>query len=385
MIPYGRQSISDDDVAAVVEVLRSDWLTQGPAVERFEAAVAEYCQVAHAVAVSSGTAALHIAAKAAGLAKGDVLWTSPNTFVASANCAFYCGASADFVDIDPRTYNMDAGLLEARLEAASREGRLPAAVVPVHFAGQSADMRRIKELAGRYGFMVIEDASHAVGGGYLDGRVGSCAFSDMACFSFHPVKIVTTGEGGMVLTNDDELDELLREYRTHGITKDESRMVWPSDGPWYYQQLDLGFNYRLTDIQAALGTSQMRRVDEFVARRRELADRYDEMLAGLPVTVPWRDPDAASAWHLYVIRLQLDAIDRSRRDVFESLREAGIGVQVHYIPVHLQPYYRALGFSPGDFPEAEAYYEEAISIPMYADLSRADQETVVRCLEAALG
>jgi UDP-4-amino-4,6-dideoxy-N-acetyl-beta-L-altrosamine transaminase len=384
MIPYGRQDISEEDIRAVVEVLHSDWLTQGPAIERFEQEVARYCGATYAVAVSNATAALHIACLAAGLGPGDALWTSPNTFVASANCGRYCGAGVDFVDIDARSYNLSVEALEEKLARAQEQGALPKVVIPVHFAGQSCDMARIGELAQRYGFTVIEDASHAIGGSYRDGKVGACAFSDMTVFSFHPVKIVTTGEGGMVLTNRRDLYEKLVRLRSHGITRDLAQMEGAPDGPWYYQQIELGFNYRMTDMQAALGASQMRRLDEFVRRRHHLAQRYDRLLAGLPLTTPWRDPQAHSALHLYVIRLRLDLIGKSHAQAFAELRERGIGVNLHYIPVHTQPYYRRLGFKAGDFPAAEQYYREAISLPMFYGLSEAMQDQVIAAVQEVL-
>jgi UDP-4-amino-4,6-dideoxy-N-acetyl-beta-L-altrosamine transaminase len=379
MIPYGRQWISDDDIEAVVEVLRSDFITQGPAIDEFESVVADYCGVKHAVAVSSGTAALHVAVMAAGLGPGDLLWTSPNTFVASANCARYVGADVDFVDIDPDTYNMQPELLAAKLEAAEKVGRLPDIVVPVHFAGQSCDMKRVGELAERYGFTVIEDAAHAIGATYAGAPVGRCTHSDMATFSFHPVKIVTTGEGGMIVTDEDGLAERLRLFRTHGVTRDESLMRSRPEGPWYYEQAELGYNYRLTDIQAALGTSQMRRLDEFVDLRAALAGRYDGLLADLPVITPHQSGDGRSAWHLYVIQLA-DEAGISRADAFALLRDRGIGVNVHYIPVNTQPFYSELGFGRGYCPNAEAYYERALTIPMYARLSEAEQDEVVAAI-----
>lgn len=384
MIPYGRQDISEADIEAVVEVLRSDWLTQGPTIERFEQEVAGYCGAKYAVAVSNATAALHIASLAAGLGPGDTLWTSPNTFVASANCALYCGAQADFVDIDPQTYNLSVSRLEEKLLRAERSGALPKVMIPVHFAGQSCDMQAIATLAKRFGFAVIEDASHAIGGRYKSSRVGSCAFSDMAVFSFHPVKIVTTGEGGMVLTNRRDLYERLLLLRSHGITRDPAKMTEPAQGPWYYQQVELGFNYRMTDIQAALGLSQMRRLNEFVEKRNLLAQRYDRLLTDLPVITPVRYPDAYSAFHLYVIRLQSQHLRKSRADIFTELRSRGIGVNLHYIPVHTQPYYARLGFRPGDFPEAERYYSEAISLPLYASLDEGQQDAVVQALRDTL-
>lgn len=381
-IPYGHHDINEDDIQAVVQVLRSDFLTQGPVIPRFEAAVAKYCGAKHAVAVSNATTALHLACLAANLGPGDALWTSPNTFVASANCGRYCGADVDFVDIDPRTYNMSADALRTKLETAAKP---PKVLIPVHFAGQSCDMAAISELRSKHGFAVIEDASHAIGGNYRGRPVGSCEHSDMTVFSFHPVKIITTGEGGLILTNRTDLYERLLLLRAHGITRDESKMPAPSDGPWYYAQIELGFNYRLTDIQAALGLSQLERLDEFVERRNQLAKRYDQALKDLPLTLPYRTPDALSAFHLYVIRLKPGGqIAKSHRKVFESLRNAGIGVNLHYIPVHLQPYYQALGFRLGDFPEAERYYQEAITIPLYSSLTEANQDRVIEALKLAL-
>lgn len=380
MIPYGRQDITPADVEAVVSVLQSDFLTQGPAVPRFEHKVAAHTGAAHAVAVNSATSALHIACLALGLGPGDSLWTSPITFVASANCALYCGASVDFVDIDPRTYNLCPQALAAKLERAEREGRLPKIVVPVHLCGQSCDMAAIHALAQRYGFHVIEDASHAIGGRYRGEFVGNCRYSDITIFSFHPVKIVTTAEGGLALTNDPQLAERMALLRSHGITRDPAQMTRAADGPWYYQQVGLGFNYRMTELQAALGISQMDRLDAYVARRHALAARYDAALADLPLGTPWQHPDAYSAYHLYVVRCAA----AQRRAVFERLRAAGIGVNVHYIPVHTQPYYQQLGFLPGDFPLAEAYYAEAISLPLFPTLSEADQDAVIAALRDAL-
>ncbi|MEO5338934.1 MAG: UDP-4-amino-4,6-dideoxy-N-acetyl-beta-L-altrosamine transaminase [Magnetococcus sp. MYC-9] len=384
MIPYGRQEISPEDVEAVAAVLRSDWLTQGPAVPRFEAAVAEVCSARHAVAVNNATAALHLACLALGLGPGDRLWTSPNTFVASANCALYCGATVDFVDIDPRSYNMGVAALQEKLRVAEKEGTLPKVVIPVHFAGQSCDMQAIHALAQRYGFRIIEDASHAIGGRYLGQPVGCGRFSDITVFSFHPVKIVTTGEGGMALTNQADLYERMVLLRTHGITRGPPVVPGEMDGPWYYQQLELGFNYRLTDIQAALGVSQLERLSRFVARRRQLAATYDTGLEDLPLQRPWQHPDTVSSWHLYVICLRLDLLRYNRRQVFESLRMAGIGVNVHYIPVHTQPYYRRMGFRWGDFPESERYYAAAISLPIFPSLADAQQQTVLNAVRSAL-
>ncbi len=383
-IPYARQSISDPDIEAVLKVLRSDWLTQGPSVEHFEKAVAQYCGARYAVAVNSGTSALHIACLAAGLGPGDTLWTSPNTFVASANCALYCGARVDFVDIDPRTLNLSLLALEEKLTRAKVDGNLPKVVIPVHFAGQSCDMAGISELAVRFGFTVIEDASHAMGGRYRGSPVGTCAFSEMTVFSFHPVKIITTGEGGMILTNSEDLCRRLVRFRSHGITRDPGLLEGESDGPWYYQQIGIGFNYRMTDIQAALGRSQLLRIDEFVERRHLLADRYRKSLNNLPVNFPRQDPDCYSAYHLYVIRLELEKVGKTRRRVFEEMRKAGIHVHVHYIPVHTQPYYRALGFRAGNFPEAERYYEEALTLPLYSALTDEAQDKVIRAMEDIL-
>jgi UDP-4-amino-4,6-dideoxy-N-acetyl-beta-L-altrosamine transaminase len=381
-IPYGRQDIRDDDIDAVTEVLRSDWLTQGPAVPRFESAVAAYCGAKHAVAVNSATSALHIACLALGLGPGDRLWTSPNTFVASANCARYCGAAVDFVDIDPDSYNMSVDALRLKLEEAAAVGALPKIVVPVHFAGQSCDMRGIHALAREYGFYVIEDASHAIGGRYLEDAVGSCRFSDICVLSFHPVKIITTAEGGMALTNDDELAARLSRLRSHGITRDPALMDCEMEGPWFYQQIDLGFNYRMTDIHAALGCSQLTRIDEYVARRREIAARYRTLLSDLPLRLPSQSSDAVSAWHLYAVQLPPE---RDRRRVFESLRAAGIGVNVHYIPAHTQSYYRRIGFRPGMYPQAESYYRHALSLPMYATLTDDQQDFVAAELRRAMG
>lgn len=384
MIPYGRQDITQADIDAVAAVLRSDFLTQGPMVPRFEAAVAAHCGVAHALAVNSATSALHIACMALDLGPGDWLWTSPITFVASANCALYCGARVDFVDIDPRTWNLCPQALERKLVQAEREGRLPKIVVPVHLAGQPCDLAAIHALAQKYGFRVIEDASHAIGGRYRDEPIGNCRYSDITVFSFHPVKIITSAEGGMALTRSDELARKMALFRSHGITRDPAQMTHASDGGWYYQQIALGYNYRMTELQAALGLSQMERLAPYVARRHELAHRYDALLSHLPVTTPWQHPDGYSGLHLYVIRLQLDRIGKTHRQVFDALREQGIGVNLHYIPVYTQPYFRALGCAQDACPQADAYYSEAISLPMYATLSDAQQDEVVAALERAL-
>lgn len=383
-IPYGRQEIDSSDLKAVVEALQSDWLTQGPTIAQFEEKVAAYCGAKYAVAVSNATAALHLACLAAGLGKEDRLWTSPNTFVASANCALYCGAQVDFVDIDPRTYNLSLEQLTFKLEQAERRHRLPQILIPVHFAGQSCAMKEMHELSRRYSLTLIEDASHAIGGKYLDSPIGSCRYSDMAVFSFHPVKIITTGEGGMILTNREDLYEKLLRLRTHGITRARDQMVLEDQGPWYYEQIELGFNYRMTDFQAALGISQMKRLDQFVERRHFLARRYDHALEGLPLATPWQDPNSYSSYHLYPIALHREKIKKTRRQIFEELREKGIGVNVHYIPVHLQPYYQALGFKTGDFPQAEQYYASALTLPLYPQLTEADQDRIIQVLKEAL-
>ena len=384
VIPYGRQEISQADIDAVIAVLQSDFITQGPAVSSFEGAVAGYCGAEHAVAVTSATSALHLACRALGVGTGDLVWTTPVTFVASANCALYCGAQVDFVDIDPVTCNMSVERLAEKLSDAAKSGTLPKVLIPVHLSGDPCDMERISELGRQYGFRIIEDASHAIGGRYKDEPIGGCRFSDITVFSFHPVKIITTGEGGMALTNDAVLAKHMQLLRSHGITRDEADMTCASEGPWYYQQIELGYNYRMTDIQAALGLSQLQRLDEFVAKRHELASRYDRLLAALPVILPSRNPDGYSGMHLYVIRLQLDRIAKTHLEVFESLRERKIGVNLHYIPVYLQPYYRKLGFSQGYCLESEKYYAQALSIPMYYALSDAQQDYIVTTLKEIL-
>jgi UDP-4-amino-4,6-dideoxy-N-acetyl-beta-L-altrosamine transaminase len=379
MIPYGRQEITAADIAAVTAVLGSDFLTQGPAVPCFERAIADYCGAAHGVAVNSATSALHIACLALDLGPGDWLWTSPNTFVASANCGRYCGARVDFVDIDPDSYNLSPTALAAKLEQAAVSGRLPKVVIPVHFAGQPCDMEAIAALGQRYGFRIIEDASHAIGGRYRGEAIGNCRYSDITVFSFHPVKIITTGEGGLATTQDPTLAERMARLRSHGITRDPAGMQGKPEGPWYYQQIELGFNYRLTDIQAALGQSQLQRVDDYVARRQRLAARYDRGLADLPLRLPYRDPGHQSALHLYPIQVLKD-----RRPIFEALRLADIGVNVHYIPVHTQPDYGQFGFQRGDFPQAEAYYDHAISLPLFPTMTETEQDRVMAVLTAAL-
>ncbi len=376
MIPYGRQSISEDDINAVIEVLRSDFLTQGPMVPEFERVIAGYCGASHAVAVNSATSALHIACLALGVGPGDVVWTTPITFVASANCARYCGADVDFVDIDPRTYNMSVERLAEKLDQAKADNKLPKVVIPVHLAGQPCEMEAIHALSKKYGFRIIEDASHAVGGSYQGGKVGNCQFSDITVFSFHPVKIITTGEGGMAVTNDDELVKIMARLRSHGVTRYASEMTHAPDGPWYYQQIELGFNYRMTELQAALGVSQMKRLDDFVVRRHAIAERYDKLLSDTEIVTPWRHPDAYSGMHLYIVRVPAE----NRRILFDKLRGGGVGVNLHYIPVYRQPYYERMGFRRADYPESERYYSQAISLPMYTDLTEEQQNEVIRQL-----
>ena len=384
-IPYGRQDITQSDIDAVVAVLQSDFLTQGPVVPQFEKKVAIHCGAAHALAVNSATSALHIACMALGLGSADWLWTSPITFVASANCGLYCGARVDFVDIDPRTYNLCPVALERKLVAAKQMGRLPKVVVAVHLCGQPSNMQAIQRLAKEYSFNIIEDASHAIGGRYQDEPIGNCQYSDITVFSFHPVKIITTAEGGMALTNSADLANKMALFRSHGITRDPAQMTHDADGPWYYQQIELGYNYRMTELQAALGVSQMERLVQYVARRHQLARRYDELLASLPVTTPWQHSDSYSGLHLYPIRLQLNKIEKSHLQVFDSLREQGIGVNLHYIPVHTQPYFQRMGFKKGDFPDAERYYAESISLPLFSAMADSDQDEVIAAVQRSLG
>lgn len=392
MIPYGRQSISQSDIDTVIEVLRSDYLTQGPWISHFETSVASFCGGQHAVAVNSATSALHIACLALELGPGDWLWTTPTTFVASANCALYCGAKVDFVDIDPRTYNMCPEALAQKLAAARKAGTLPKVVVPVHLCGQPCDMARIHALSQQYGFKVIEDASHAIGAKYRAGGqggdfepVGNCRYSDITVFSFHPVKIITTAEGGMALTNEPRLAKRLRRLRSHGITSDPAEMQpRPADEIWNYQQIRLGYNYRMTDIQAALGVSQMERLQAFVEQRHRIAERYDTELADLPIQLPWQSPCSYSSYHLYPIRVRPDVSGVSQRELYDVLQAAGINVNLHYIPVYRQPYYEAMGFKAGYCPEAEAYFRQALSIPMYPTLSETEQGLVIQVLAEVL-
>lgn len=381
-IPYGRQDISQADIDAVVDVLRSDFLTQGPVVPQFENIVTTYSGAQHAVAVNSATSALHIACLALDLGPGDWLWTSPITFVASANCALYCGAQVDFVDIDPRTYNMSVEGLAEKLVQAEKEGKLPKVVVPVHLCGQSCDMESVYMLAKKYGFKVIEDASHAIGGKYQNESIGNCRYSDITIFSFHPVKIITTGEGGMALTNNSELAQRMQILRSHGITPDIKKMQSrPADEIWNYQQIGLGFNYRITEIQAALGASQMSRLDEFVTKRHEIAARYNKALTDIPLQTPWQAPNTYSSYHLYPIRIKRSETKHTQRQVYEQLRSSGILVNLHYIPVYRQPFYEALGFKAGYCPEAERYHKETLSIPMYPTLTNSEQSQVINTLQ----
>jgi UDP-4-amino-4,6-dideoxy-N-acetyl-beta-L-altrosamine transaminase len=385
MIPYGRQDISEADISAVVEVLKSDFLTQGPVVPAFEKAVSEYCNANYAYAVNSATSALHIACLALGVGKGDLVWTSPITFVASANCALYCGADVDFVDIDSASYNMSVKALAEKLKNAEKLGRLPKVVIPVHLAGQSCEMDKIFALSEKYGFRIIEDASHAIGGKYKNKAIGGCQYSHITVFSFHPVKIITTGEGGMCLTNDPQLATTLNRYRSHGIVRHPSEMTHIPDGPWYYQQIELGYNYRMTDIQAALGLSQMNRLDEFVAARHSIAKRYNELLIEEWLELPWQHPDTYSGLHLYIIRVKKNKTAITHLQLFEKLRNAGILVNLHYIPVYRHPFYDAIGYDKKEFPQAESYYSEAISIPMFAALTESDQQFVIDAIKKPSG
>lgn len=384
MIPYGKQEISQADVNEVIGVLKSEFITQGPKVPEFEAALCNYTGAQYAFAANSATSALHIACLALGLKQGDYLWTSPITFVASANCGLYCGANIDFVDIDARTYNLCPVSLKHKLEKAKIENKLPKVVVPVHFSGQPCDMEAIFELSQEYGFSIIEDASHAIGGSYKEEKIGSCRYSDITIFSFHPVKIITTAEGGVALTNDSKLAEKMSLFRSHGVTRNESIMVNRSHGPWYYEQIELGFNYRMTDIQAALGISQLGRLDQYILKRHELFKLYSQLLSQLPITLPYQLPNTYSGLHLYVIRLNLSKVSVSHKEAFIRLREKGIGVNVHYIPVHLQPYFKDMGFSEGDFPKAETYYKEAISLPMYPGLTTDNLKFIAKSLEEVI-
>lgn len=385
MIPYGKQDISEEDIQSVVDVLKSDFLTQGPMVPAFEKAVSDHCGAKYAFAVNSATSALHIACIALNVGKGDIVWTSPITFVASANCALYCGAAVDFVEIDAKTYNMSVAALEEKLIKAEKDGLLPKVIIPVHLAGQSCEMDKIHKLSQKYGFKIIEDASHAIGGKYKNKAIGGCQYSDITVFSFHPVKIITTGEGGMCLTQNPELAVKLNRLRSHGIVRHPSEMTHAPDGPWYYQQIELGYNYRMTDIQAALGLSQMKRLDEFVAARHAIATRYNDLLQEEWLELPWQHPDTYSALHLYIIRVKKNIQGITHNQLFEKLRSAGILVNLHYIPVYKQPFYQKIGFNELEFPESEAYYSEAISIPMYSGLTIEQQDEVIERIVKPIG
>lgn len=384
MIPYGKQDISEADINSVLEVLQSDFLTQGPAVPKFEDSIKSYCGVENAVAVNSATSALHIACLALDVGPGDIVWTSSVTFVASSNCALYCGAKIDFIDIDPLTYNMSVKALILKLEEAKKNNILPKVLIPVHLAGQSCDMAEIYHLSKLYGFKIIEDASHAIGGKYLGSPIGNCSFSDITVFSFHPVKIITTCEGGIATTNNNQLAQKMRLLRSHGVTRDENQMENIPHGSWYYEQILLGFNYRMTDIQAALGVSQMNRLDQFVAKRHELADRYERLLNQLPLILPVQDNDSYSSFHLYIVKVDSKKVKKSFKEIFESIREENIGVNIHYMPVYKQPYYRHIGFSENYCNEAEKYYQSAFSLPIYPSLTFKDQDTVVDVLSNIL-
>jgi UDP-4-amino-4,6-dideoxy-N-acetyl-beta-L-altrosamine transaminase len=385
VIPYGKQDINQADINSVTNVLRSDFLTQGPQVPLFEKTVSDYCGAEYGIAVNSATSALHIACLSLDLGKGDWLWTSPNSFVASSNCGLYCGAKIDFVDIDPQTYNLSVVELEKKLIKAKQENKLPKILIPVHFAGQSCDMKKIHSFSKKYGFKIIEDASHAIGGQYLKKPIGGCQYSDITVFSFHPVKIITTAEGGLLTTNSKELAEKMQLYRSHGITRDESLVTTKLGGAWHYQQVALGFNYRMTELQAALGVSQMQRLDEFVAKRHILQERYDSLLSDLPIVKPYQNEDSYSALHLYPIQIDLDKVDKSREQIFNELRQNGIGVNVHYIPIHTQPYYLQFGFKEGDFLNSESYYSRTISIPLFHTMTEQQQDAVLSVLDMCLG
>jgi UDP-4-amino-4,6-dideoxy-N-acetyl-beta-L-altrosamine transaminase len=381
MIHYGRQHISQSDIDSVIEVLKSDFITQGPVVPIFETNVANYCGANHAIATNSATAALHIACLALEIGPGDIVWTSSSSFVSSSNCALFCGAKVDFVDIDPNTYNMSVEKLSEKLADAKIKGLLPKVIIPVHLCGQSCDMKAIYNLSKKYNFKIIEDASHAIGGKYKNKPVGSCEYSDITVFSFHPVKIITTGEGGMALTNDSKLFNLLKMYRSHGITSDNNQMLSrPNDEIWNYQQLFLGFNYRMTDIQAALGNSQIKRLDEIVEARHRIANKYHQAFKDLPIQIPWQHPLTYSSYHLYPIRVNYQQSNKNQQTVYDLFLDSGINVNLHYIPIYRQPYYEALGFKAGHCPESEKYYKETISIPLYPTLTSDEQNRVIKVL-----
>ena len=383
-IPYGKHEVLEEDIKEVVKVLKSDFITQGEMVPKFEKAVSDYCGAKYAKAVNSGTSALHIACLSLGLRSGDYLWTSPISFVASANCGLYCGAKIDFVDINTETYNISIDNLKKKLKEAKKKNNLPKILIPVHLAGQSCEMKEIYKLSVKYGFKIIEDASHAMGGKYLGKPVGNCKYSHLTVFSFHPVKVITTGEGGMVMTNSMELSNKLELFRTHGVSREEFQVKEEQEGSWYYEQIDLGYNYRMNDLQAALGLSQLNRLDKYIEKRHKIADRYNSLLANLPVSIPKQSSQSYSGMHLYIIRLKLDEINASHLSVFESMRENGIGVNLHYIPIYKHPYYRRTRKNISDLPEAEKYYKEAISLPIFPKLKVSEQKKVVSTLKAAI-
>ena len=384
MIRYGQQDITDDDIESVVSILRSDFLTQGPAIPNFEYEISNYAGAKYSVAVNSATSALHIACLALDLGTGDFLWTSPNSFVASANCAIYCGANVDFVDIDADTNNMCPIKLHEKLIQAKKVGRLPKIVIPVHLGGHSCDMEKIYTLGKEFGFSIIEDASHAIGATYKDRPVGCCQYSDIAIYSFHPVKIITTGEGGIALTNNPELDQKMRLLRSHGITRDPKQMLFIPDGPWYYEQISLGFNYRITDIQAALGISQLKRVDSYIQKRRKIVEVYNKAFKNLPLILPSELSYCQSSWHLYIIRLKLDEIQKTLKEVHVELLNYEIGVNLHYIPIHTHPYYQKRGFKKGDFPQSERFYSQAISLPIHPNLKKEEQIKIIDAVKGII-
>tara|TARA_Y100000589_G_scaffold305927_1_gene320270 strand:+ start:10812 stop:11981 length:1170 start_codon:yes stop_codon:yes gene_type:complete len=379
-IPYGRQDIDDEDINNVVKVLKSDFITQGPTVPLFENLLSKYTHGKYSFCLNSATSALHLACLSLGLKKGDIVWTSPISFVASANCALYCGAKVDFIDIDPFSYNMSVKKLEEKLINAKKEGDLPKIVIPVHLSGQSAEMIKIKELSKEFNFKIIEDASHALGGSYKNEKIGSCKFSDLTVFSMHPVKMITTGEGGVITTNNKLIAKKIKSLRSHGITKDTLDMTKVPDGLWYYEQLELGYNYRMPDINAALGITQLDKLDKFVSKREEIANYYDKNLIDLPLKTPHQIPNCVSSRHLYIIRIDNKHSKFKHKDIFSRLRDSNIGVNLHYIPIHLQPYFQNLGFIKGQFPEAEKYYEEAISLPIFTKLTKREQDYVIDTL-----
>lgn len=384
MMSYGKHDISKEDIDAVIHVLKSDFITQGPTVEKFERAVSEFCKANYGIATNSATSALHIACLSIGLGKGDYLWTSPITFVASANCGLYCNANIDFVDIDPKTYNLSSKALEEKLIQARQDNKLPKVVIPVHFAGQSCEMKRIYQLSQEYGFKIIEDASHSIGGEYKGQPVGNCKYSDITIFSFHPVKIITTGEGGMALTNSATLAKKMLLLRSHGVTRDQELIANENEGPWFYQQIELGYNYRMTDIQAALGISQMKRLNEFINNRHKIKQRYDKKLSNMPVVIPYQSKNSYSALHLYPIQIRCNSLKKTHEQIFKEMIENNIGVNLHYIPVHTQPYYQNMGFKKGDYPNAEHYYSRAMSLPIFNTMTTMQQDQVIAALAKVL-